>query len=107
MSEKLQITGRQVAAARALTGISRAEIATAAGITLSSLRQMEASGSAKLRPAEKAEAVRKALETFGAIFLGEENGLGAGVRLKFTRLDAKQIGRLENEGGPAGDDDIP
>jgi hypothetical protein len=51
-------------------------------------------------------AVREALERFGVIFLFEEQGIGAGVRLKFTRLDTKQIGRLENEGGPAREDDV-
>ena len=33
--------------------------------------------------------------------------MGAGVRLKFTRQDVKQIGRLENEGGFARSDDVP
>jgi hypothetical protein len=29
------------------------------------------------------------------------------VRLKFMRLDAKQIGRMEGEGGNVGEDDVP
>jgi hypothetical protein len=33
--------------------------------------------------------------------------MGAGVRLKFTRQDARQIGRLETEGGVARSDDVP
>src|SRR5690348_58217 len=101
MSLNLHITGRLAVAARALTGVSQSDVAHAAGIPVATLKQMEASGSAPLRPAEQAAAVRRALESFGAIFLAEESGLGAGVRLKFTRLDTKQITRLENEGGPA------
>jgi len=33
------------------------------------------------------------------IVIGEWDGMGAGVRLKFTRRDVKQIDRLESEGG--------
>jgi hypothetical protein len=33
--------------------------------------------------------------------------MGAGVRLKFTRQDVKQIARLEGEGGVVGSDDAP
>ena len=32
--------------------------------------------------------------------------MGAGVRLRFMRQDIRQIGRLENEGGTAPDDDV-
>lgn len=35
----------------------------------------------------------------GVIVIGESDGMGAGVRLKFTRQDVKQIGRLESEAG--------
>jgi hypothetical protein len=37
----------------------------------------------------------------------ETDGMGAGVRLKFTRTDVRQIARLENEGGVVGSDDAP
>lgn len=33
--------------------------------------------------------------------------MGAGVRLKFTRQDVKQIDRLESEGGIVRSDDVP
>lgn len=107
MNSKTEISGRQIAAARLLTGVSRAELATAAGIPVAALKRLEASGSATFPRERKAAAVREALETFGAIFLFEEEGIGAGVRLKFTRLDTKQIGRLENEGGVVREDDVP
>lgn len=106
MNTKTEISGRQIAAARLLAGVSRAELADAAGISVASLKKLEASGSVTFPGEKRAVAVREALERFGVIFLFEEQGIGAGVRLKFTRLDTKQIGRLENEGGPAREDDV-
>jgi hypothetical protein len=50
---------------------------------------------------------KRALEAFGAMFIAEADGMGAGVRLKFTRQDVRQIGRLEGEGGVARSDDVP
>jgi hypothetical protein len=47
------------------------------------------------------------LETFGAVFIPESDGIGAGVRLKFMRQDVRQISRLEGEGGIVADDDVP
>jgi hypothetical protein len=44
---------------------------------------------------------------FGVVAVEEGGGLGAGVRLKFTRHDVKQILRLEDEGGVSGADDNP
>jgi len=49
--------------------------------------------------------VRAALESGGAVFI-DENGAGVGVRLKFNSRDARSVNRLENEGGPVGDDDV-
>jgi hypothetical protein len=68
---------------------------------------MEASGSAWLQPGGDLEAVSRALEAFGAVFIPESDGIGAGVRLKFMRQDVRQIGRLEGEGGIVADDDVP
>jgi transcriptional regulator with XRE-family HTH domain len=102
-----RITGRLIAAARTLTGVSRADLAKAAGIAPATLTQMEAEGSAIVVAADAADAVRRALENFGAQFIPESDGIGAGVRLRFTRQDVKQIGRLEGEGGLVRDDDVP
>ena len=101
------ISGRLVAAARALTGISLDDVAGKAKISTEQLALMEASNAALLPADDTTDAVRKALEHFGAVFVPEGDGLGAGVRLKFSRLDAKQIGRLEGEGGAVGEDDVP
>jgi hypothetical protein len=101
------ISGRQIAAARALADISQKDLADKARIPLADLLRLEAYGAALLPEDAHADAIRSALESFGAIFVPEGHGLGAGVRLKFSRLDVKQISRLENEGGPAADDDVP
>jgi hypothetical protein len=41
------------------------------------------------------------------VVIDEADGMGAGVRLKFTRQDVKQIDRLESEGGIVRSDDVP
>ncbi len=101
------MSGRIIAAARTLTGVSQDDLANAAGISTAELSRMEASDAALLPSGASTEAVMRALEQFGAVLLPEDDGMGAGVRLKFSRLDAKQIGRLEGEGGAVGYDDVP
>lgn len=107
MNSKIKITGRLIAAARALAGISREDFAAAAGFPVETLRLLERSGSARLHSEQEADAVSRALEHFGVVVLGEADGMGAGVRLKFTRQDVRQIARLEGEGGIIGSDDAP
>jgi hypothetical protein len=101
-----KLTGRLLAAGRALAGISHAELATASRTPLDTVLLLEASGSAWV-PDTHAEALLTALETFGIVVIAESDGMGAGVRLKFTRQDTRQIARLENEGGLARQDDVP
>ena len=107
MSGKTQISGRLIAAARALTGISQEDFAAACGLSVEALRVMEAGGSAWLRSERDAEEVSYGLDHYGVIVIEESDGMGAGVRLKFTRQDVSQIARLENEGGIIGSDDAP
>ena len=57
--------------------------------------------------AQRSDAVGRALESFGVMFIPENDRIGAGVRLKFLRRDVRQIDRLENEGGIVDDDDVP
>lgn len=106
MGDGVWISGRVIAAARALTGVSDADFAVAAGLAVETLRSLEAGGSAWVRSELEAEALRRALDHFGVMVI-EEDGRGAGVRLKFTRQDVRQIGRLEGEGGIVGSDDAP
>jgi transcriptional regulator with XRE-family HTH domain len=101
------ITGRLIAAARALTGISQARLAEACGLPVRTLIEMESGGSAAPQSVDEADRVQRALEDFGAMFISEGDGMGAGVRLKFLRQDVKQIGRLEGEGGLVKEDDVP
>ena len=107
MDAETRVTGRLIAAARALTGISIQDLAGSSGVPIETLSRMEASGSAWLQPGSDLEAVSRALEAFGAVFIPESDGIGAGVRLKFMRQDVRQIGRLEGEGGIVADDDVP
>ncbi len=84
MSENNQVTGRQVAAGRALIGMAQGDLAEAARISVPTLRRMEASEGAATGMANNVEAVRRALESAGVEFI-PENGGGAGVRLKKER----------------------
>ena len=101
-----QLTGRLLAAGRALAGISHADLATASGTPIETVQFLEANGAAWV-PGAHAAGLLAALETFGIVIIREGDGMGAGVRLKFTRQDTRQIGRLENEGGIARPDDVP
>jgi transcriptional regulator with XRE-family HTH domain len=67
-------------AARALTGLSQAEVAKSAGISIPTLKRAEAGGPIKVAP-ETIDVIAKALEKAGVEFI-TENGGGAGVRLK-------------------------
>lgn len=97
------ITGPQCRAARALVEISRAKLALRAQVAEEVIEKFEQGLDAPAPPA--VAAVTAALEDMGAIFIeDEDNGCGAGVRLKFSRSEAKQISRMEGEGGPVADD---
>lgn len=102
-----RISGRLIAAARALAGVGRADFAAAAGLSTESLRLIEGGGSAWLHSEQDVSAVFRALDHFGILVIEETEGLGAGVRLKFTRQDVRQLARLEGEGGIIGADDAP
>lgn len=107
MSDGIWLTGRMIAAARALAGVGQDDFAAAAGITLEALRGIEAGGSAFVSSEEDERALHRALEHFGVVPVRESHDLGAGVRLKFTRQDVRQMTRLEGEGGIVGSDDAP
>jgi hypothetical protein len=72
-----KITGRQIAAARALPRIEQADLAKPANISVPTLRRTEASESPALGMANNVAAVRTALESAGVIY-----GEGHGVRCK-------------------------
>jgi hypothetical protein len=88
-------------------GVSHEEFAVAAGLTSERLQLFEASGSARITAEDDCQAINRGLQHFGIVIVEESDGYGAGVRLKFTRQDTRQIGRWENEGGIVGSDDNP
>lgn len=107
MGSDVKVTGRIVAAGRTLAGIGREDFARISGIPAQKIAVFEAGGSAWLPTAQDVEAVMRALDHFGIVVVDEDDNLGAGVRLKFTRRDVGQIMRLEGEGGIVASDDAP
>ena len=82
------ITGRQIAAARTLMGLTQAELADAANISVPTLKRMEASNGPASGLSNNVAAVRTALEAAGVEFIAE-NGGGPGVRLRKTKRKSK------------------
>jgi transcriptional regulator with XRE-family HTH domain len=82
------ITGRQIAAARTLIGLTQAELADAANISVPTLKRMEASNGPASGLSNNVAAVRTALEAAGVEFIAE-NGGGPGVRLRKTKRKSK------------------
>ncbi|MEY4706659.1 MAG: hypothetical protein RJB58_382 [Pseudomonadota bacterium] len=101
------ITGSQIAAARALTEISQAQLAVRAGVDLSTLVELEGRHNLANEPSADLAKIREALESLGAVFVPERRGAGVGVRLKFGRSQARAIDRWEDEGGAPADDEVP
>ena len=83
----MRMTGNQLRAARALIGMEQADLAKAAGVSINTIRNMEAQGPMVVRVRlETFHLVRDALALAGVILL-EENGAGVGVRLDTLRKD--------------------
>lgn len=70
----------QLRAGRALTGLSQADVAAAAGISIPTLKRAEADGTIKVSE-DAIVAIVNALQKAGVEFI-PENGGGAGVRMK-------------------------
>ncbi|MEP7453879.1 XRE family transcriptional regulator [Phyllobacterium sp. SB3] len=98
------ITGSQCRAARALVDLSRDRLATLAGVSVDIITHFERKLEEPTR--NDASALQLALEEAGAVFISD-NGGGIGVRLKFTKSEAKRIAVLENEGGIVAPDRVP
>jgi transcriptional regulator with XRE-family HTH domain len=100
----MPITGPQCRAARALVELSREIFAGRCGVDATVVAEFERKISA---PSDATIAImEKTLEDAGAQFI-PENGGGVGVRLKFNRSETRRLMNLENEGGPARNDDVP
>jgi transcriptional regulator with XRE-family HTH domain len=79
------ITGYQLAAARALIGMEQAELASLSGLSLGTIRNMEAAKAKDI--AARHESIRTAqrsLESAGIEFLDDDR---PGVRMKKPRLN--------------------
>src|ERR1700676_1462426 len=76
------ITASQCRAARGLIGWSQQELAVQAGVGIMTVHQLEKDGSQPRRAT--LEVVQRSLESAGVEFI-EENGGGAGVRLRKKR----------------------
>jgi hypothetical protein len=107
MSASLRLTGRLIAAARVLAGVSQSDFAAAVGIEVDDLCRVESAGSAWVPHDDDVPALMSGLAIFGIVIVDESDGMGAGVRLKFSREDVKRLGILEGEGGLIASDDAP
>ena len=101
------VSGAQIAAARALTGVSQAKLAQRAGLEMVALQALENAGHAPLDLTPAIEKLLLTLDSFGVLLIDDGDGFGSGVRLKFGRKQARAIGAWEDEGGVVGDDDVP
>lgn len=78
----MPISGNQIKAARALIGMEQAELAEKAGVSINTVRNMEAAGAEEVRVrSDTLFRVQEALKAAGVFFV-EENGDGPGVRLR-------------------------
>lgn len=90
-TEKIfEISIRQVKAARELIGWKQTDLADASGLSIVTVRRLEAQAGELGGRADTAAKIVAALEKAGVIFV-EENGEGPGVRLRKDR--SKQKGR--------------
>lgn len=74
------MTASQIRAARALLGLSQAEVAALAGVSVPTVKRAEGAGKVTAS-SDAVAAIRAALEGAGAVFL-PENGNGPGVALR-------------------------
>jgi len=76
------ISGIQIRAGRALLGWDQARLAKIAGVSIITVKRLEAAGEEIHAQFATVVKVKSAFEKAGVLFLGEESGLGYGVRLR-------------------------
>ena len=77
----LKVSIRQVKAARELLAWSQDQLAEKAGVSVPTIKRLEATDGLLGGRAETVNKIRTALESSGVVFI-EENGGGLGVRLR-------------------------
>jgi transcriptional regulator with XRE-family HTH domain len=82
--KKYSNVAAQFRAARGLLGWSQTELAAAAGLSLPTVKRVELDSDTRVSEDARTR-LRKALESAGILFL-DENGGGAGVRLRKRRI---------------------
>jgi transcriptional regulator with XRE-family HTH domain len=80
----LKVSVAQIKAARALLGWSQEKLAATSGVSIPTVKRLEAADGALGGRPETGEKLRTALENGGIVFL-DENGGGPGVRLRKGR----------------------
>ncbi len=83
-----EISIRQVKAARELIGWKQTDLAGASGLSIVTVRRLEAQAGELGGRADTAAKIIAALEKAGVIFV-EENGEGPGVRLRKKKAKSK------------------
>lgn len=78
------LTGEQIRAARALLRMDQSALALASGVSLPTIKRLEAIAGPISANTTTEAALRRALTDAGAILI-DENGEGPGVRLKKDR----------------------
>lgn len=81
MIRMVKPTGRQIAAARTLLGLTQPQLADRSNVSVPTVKRMEGSDGPAAGMANNVDAVCRALEAAGVEFI-PENGGGAGVRLR-------------------------
>jgi predicted transcriptional regulator len=78
------LTAAQIRAARALLGWSQPALAQASGVSLPTIVRMEGEAGPGRSAAANVDAVQRALESAGVLFIPADgaSGAGPGVRLK-------------------------
>jgi transcriptional regulator with XRE-family HTH domain len=77
----LKVSIKQLKAARALLGWSQEQLARAAGISIPTIKRLEANDGPLGGRGDTGEKIRTALQSAGIEFI-DENGGGAGVRMR-------------------------
>jgi predicted transcriptional regulator len=79
---QVMISGVQMRAGRALLGWDQAKLAEVSGVSVITIKRLEAAGDDIHAHFATVMKVKSAFENAGVLFLGKESGLGYGVRLR-------------------------